>query len=222
MDFAMTEAELTGALTDLFAGAVAIPLIVILIKTNAHKRKEKKYWVSFFVCLCVSFLVGFAAHYLIRSELGQKITWVFLYFLLIETTSLFALLGICIYTKEKKPDPKLLKIFHSILLPFWLAVVIPETFFGKNMIIPCVAVCSVLGVFGFILILLSLIKHGEKSLLLPLLSVVLLLPAAFVQLKHDSFIHVVFDFDHNGIAHLLIAAAVIVLFLGARKRIKQD
>ena len=220
MDFAMTEAELTGALTDLFAGAIAIPLIAVLIKTSAAKRREKKYWVSFFICLCVSFLVGFAAHYLIRSEFGQKTIWVFLYFLLIETASLFTLLGICIFTKEKKPDPNLLKIFHAAELPFWLAVVIPETFFGKNMIVPCVAVCSALGVFGFILILLSLIKHGEKSLLLSLLSVVLLLPAAFIQLKHDSFIHIIFDFDHNGIAHVLIAAAVIVLFIGARKRIK--
>ena len=48
-----------------------------------------------------------------------------------------------------------------------------------------------------------------------------LLPASFVQLRHDSMVHVFFDFDHNGIAHLLIIAAIFILFTGAMKRLKE-
>lgn len=220
MNILLTEAELTGALTDLLAGLIIIPLFIILCKTATERKKEKHYWICLFATLDIAFLLGYTVHYHISDPTGQRFVWVFLYWFMLETTVLLLSLGISALTKGAMPDKRLAKRLHLAVIPLYLSVLIPEIVTGRRKIILCVVYCTVIVITGLVLMFFAAVKHGERSAAIPPLALIPLIPASLIQMKHNALLHVLFDFDHNGIAHLLITAAIFVLFAGAVKRLK--
>lgn len=211
----LTQAAITGAMTDLLGAVLLLPLLWALWRLKTDRAKEKNRWLCFFALLAVSCLLGFVAHYYCRTVLSRRLIWIPLYATLFETVNAFFRLALCRSRGEEHPDKRELWLLYGIGVPVFLVTVAFDCGLGYNMIRLYALYGTVLGLWGFWLLVRRAFAPGRRCEKLLLVTILPLLPAAWFQLRRQTLVHFIWDFDHNGLTHLFIIVSMFLLFAAA-------
>ncbi len=214
MEEALREASLTGALTDLLMGLLLLPAIGFLAWKRTALETQKKWWLRFFVVLTAACFLGFTVHYFCRDPLSSELVWLILYPLLFEVVVCFFLSACAIRSDGNGPAKKTVVTVHVISMAFCLIARGCYWCFQWDDIRLLTVYDLGLALAGFWMILCEGRKKHRIGERLIVLSLALLLPAAFFQIQRNTLVRFIWYFDHNGLTHLLIIFALIVLFVG--------
>lgn len=209
---ALTQVEITGAVTDLLLGVILIPLIITLKFIKTDKALQKKWWFYFLLTLDIACILGFLAHYCFTEPIPNRIIWIPLFTIMYEAVNCFFLSCTAVATNGKRPYKKDVLTVHLVSLACYILTHIIVGVFGADSIMVMTCFNSVIALVGFSFVVKKAIKKGNKSEKLIVSSLIPLLPAAYFQIKRQGFVHIIWDFNHNGISHLLITAGVLILF----------
>ena len=213
-EFAIHEAELTGALTDLLMGIVIIPLLVVLCLTKSSERRTKTWAVIFFSALCASCFLGYLAHNVFTDGTPNTVVWSVLLPLLYEDFASFFLFAVALFTRGNKPDTKLTVFAEAFVACALVVSLIVSPPYNDTHIRILVIAGGALALTGFVLIAVNAFRRFSIGERVMISSLILLLPAAYFQVSRKAFIHCIWYFDCNGIAHILIMLGIIAVFVG--------
>ena len=213
----LTEATLTGAVTDLAAGLLLLPLLPLLLKKESAKKREKGLWILFFGFLTAANLGGFAVHYFCRTPFALRLCWAPLYALLYGTACTFFLLageirgGISARARKWT-------VLGTVLL---LAVtVVIESGFGKDAILLFVGYAALPGLAAPGMLVRPAMK-GNRTARGCFFALLPLLPAGWLQLTRNASVKLLWQFDHNGLTHLCVIVSELWLFTVAMRSLRE-
>lgn len=209
MDIAY-ELNLTCAITDLIAGVILIPMILLLCFKKTEKVLEKKLWLYFLSLLAASCFLGFITHNYCTGKLFT-LMWLPLYAVMYETVNAFFILAEYL-RKGKMPSKKITAILHIVCLVFWLITETMQQILNKDAIRIYAVYAVVLGLWGFVLVIKSAFKKGRICERLLFCALLPLLPAAYFQIERKTQIRLIWMFDYNGLTHLGIILAMFLIF----------
>lgn len=206
--------ELTTAITDLLVAVLCLASVVIICLLDTEKKRHKKIWVRMFVCLTVACSLGYVFHRFTWGDIGHGILWTFLYPAMFEATHCTLLLGLDIRYGDARPtrwENRILWIAEGLLCLF---AVLLRYQIGRNSLILFI-------VFATVIAALSILQYGralkQRSVeaWFMFFSLIAVAPAIAVQYRKTAFIHLIWDFDHNGISHLFLILAIGLAACGA-------
>lgn len=219
---ATSEVAVTQAITDLLAGLILVPMVAVLSIIPSNNQNEKKRWIRLLTFLCASCLLGYAAHYWCRSEWSFKFIWIPLYAVMFEAVNQFVLLAYLIRSSGTHPTAKESILLHILSLAVFLPTVLIWLITGTGTIKIFVIYAAIVSLIGFASLIAPALQKKNHAVRIILLALVPLLPTVYVQIKRDAVWHCIWDFNYNGIAHLLIIAGLIILFIASVLRIRQE
>ena len=209
----LAELNTTCALTDLGAGLILLPMIAVIACRKAEKHNEKRLWLLFFASLAASCLLGFVAHYYCTGILF-RILWVPLYATMFESVASFLLLAL--YRLRGTMPRRIVVVgVHVAALLAYLPIMILDTVFDRDMIRVFVIVAAVFGLTGFGIMIRCAVRKGSAAERVVVSAIFPLLAAVYFQIRRECFVRIIWAFDCNGIAHLLIILALCLLFAGS-------
>ena len=215
----LAEFNTTCALSDLGAGVVLLPMILITACRKTNRRAEKKLWLLLFASLAASFFLGFVTHYYCEGTLFARM-WIALYAAMLESAGAFFLLSLY-RLRGNMPSRRALVLFHALLLLAYLPIMILESFFFVDMIRPFVIMTGVLGLSGFGIAVRNACRAKGAADRAALAALLPLAAALYWQLRREGWIRVVWAFDFNGITHLYIILALLCLFAASLLALRQ-
>lgn len=220
-DFAIHEAELTGALTDLLMGVVIVPLLIILCIRNTPQNRTKFWSVMFFSTLCGSCFLGYLAHNVYTEGMPNFIIWSILLPLMYETFAAFFLFALALITNGAKPTPLYVILAEAyVACAFVFSLFVSPPYNGTHIKILVIS-GGILALTGFAAILVDSFKKGRIGERIIVASLVFLLPAAYLQFKRTAFVRFIWCFNYNGLAHILIMLGIIAVFVGTMFSLKK-
>lgn len=219
MNEALKQAALTGAVTDLISGILALPAAAMLYFNRGAAKMQKNVWAMFFFLYSVSSLLGFAVHYYITDKRAVLAVWVILYLLLFETFDMFFISAL--YEAGKHVTKKTFINVHLVSLICY-AVIIAFEFTGEYAIRVFAAVCGIEAIAGFFFIVKTAARHKKAEHIIMSSSLLFAFPVLYIQVKHDTLVKLFWYFDHNGIAHILLMISVALVFSGAYLSVKKQ
>ena len=212
MDIA-SEVNLTCAITDLIAGVILIPMIILLCLKKTEKTLEKKLWLFFLSFLAASCFLGFVTHNYCTGSV-YTLMWLPLYAVLYETINAFFILARYLRS-GRLPQKKELLLLHLICLVFWLITEIMEQIMKIDAIRVYAIYAVIFCLWGFLLVIGSAFKKGRSCERLLFCALIPLLPAAYFQIERKTQVRLIWMFDCNGLTHLGIILAMFLIFAAA-------
>ena len=217
-----TEVAFSQSLTDLLLGLILLPMILALCLQKTNHRALRRRWNVFFAFLSAASIFGFIAHFCCRTPESFRTIWIILYPLMFEAVNAFVLLAVELVTHGARPSRRDSVILHLVALVACVAVLsIWFTYSNALDIRIFTGYALVVALPAFALIGIAAIREKRRCLQIILAALIPLLPAAYVQIKRETAIRLIWEFDHNGIAHLCIIASLFVLFFAARCSLKE-
>lgn len=214
LQFVESQTELTTAATDLLLGLLAVFCFLYLW----HKLPEgmaKRLWLALFGFLALSSFLGAFAHAVRMEQRINDLLWHPLYFFLGLTLTLLALIAVLNWRGE----PSASRAMRWLLpLPF---VVVLVTWLGAGAFIYFVLFEAAIMLFVFGVYFRLVLKQQPGSRFV-LAGVVLSIVAAILQAIGPYTFQVVWQFDHNGLFHLVQLPGVVFFFFGARSSVGSE
>ena len=215
----LTEATLTGAVTDLAAGLLLLPLLPLLRKRDSAKKREKGLWLLFFGFLTAADLGGFAVHYFCRTPFALRLCWAPLYALLYGTACSFFLLAAEIRREGRPPERRaeMALLWGTVgLLALTVAL---ESGFGRDAILLFVGYAALLGLAALGMLVRPAME-GNRTARGCFFALLPLLPAGYLQLTRNASVKLLWEFDHNGLTHLFVIVSELWLFAVAMRSLR--
>ncbi|MFP4508863.1 MAG: DUF6962 family protein [Spirochaetota bacterium] len=210
MTFISIETELTTAFTDLLLAIIAVTAVVRLLKTRDNYAVPQKagIWAAAFATLAVAGMLGFWAHGFEMSEEFNALLWHPLYLGLGLTVSFFA--AAVMVDLRGQPAPMwLITAFAAVGVGFYgITTVVPGSFL-VFIAYEAVAMLFALGVYGY----LSL-RERRPTFYLMTMGVALSVLAAVFQAIDTVGFTLIWEFDNNGVFHLVQMAGLVFLMRG--------
>ena len=210
MQLTSSEAELSCAFTDLLLMAISI-LLAISLTRNRSSQIARYYWIWGLCLLAASAFLGACVHGFEVSAFTYATLW----------TILYLIMGLCVgcFVIASSYDWFGLEGVNRIRYPificaglFWALAVNWHDGFILFMLYQAVALIFVLLVYGR-----ALFSSLPGSLFI-VLSVLVLLLAAWIQNQYDLYVDMFWLFDHNGLFHLIQIIGILVLGFGLIRR----
>jgi hypothetical protein len=211
MKFISVETELTTAFTDLLLALLCISAFIAIARSALFEKEKKRlsFWLSGFICLAVAGMAGFLAHgFELNSSVGF-VAWQVINLCLGLTVAFFAI-GVMMDLVPGRVSVKTVAIMLSITAVFYcVTLVFPDSFFVFTIYEGIAMIFSV----SSYLYLWCRYRYNYSLLMAAGMSLSIL--AAVLQLMDNLSFRLVWEFDHNGIFHLIQIPGIIFLLKGA-------
>ena len=202
--------EQTTAATDLLLAAVAAAAAVSMWNWRGNDRRRAALWAWAFGLLGFAAVLGAAAHGLRMSTAANRLIWMPLNLALGLVMALFV--AGAVYDRfGLAAARRALPILLAIGMTFFAVAELSDGGFLVFVIYEAIAMLTALVLYG----LLALHRRlaGAATVVI---GVLITIAAAAVQVNHNVRVNVIWEFDHNGIFHLMQIAGVIVIAAGLR------
>ncbi|GAA5444557.1 hypothetical protein Misp06_02744 [Microbulbifer sp. NBRC 101763] len=211
MKLSSLQTELTSAATDIILALIALVALIYLVRYSPKGGRKYLAWKFFFFLTIVVTVLAATIHGLELSvQLSQRLWRVLFFFLglfLIAFTT-----AICFDLLGEKATQKVLPYIPLIGIAFYVVTLLwPEGFLAYV-------------IYQFSITFIIIFGYGRLAWLNKLngswymaLGGLLSLIAIYIQTKDSLYITLIWDFDHNGIYHMVQSVAVILFFLGIRR-----
>jgi hypothetical protein len=202
--------EQTTAVTDAILGLLAAAGLPLLLRYRDRNRWKVGIWSCVLLTLVVVSLLGAVAHGLELSEVVRELIWRPLYLLLGLLVALFVVAAVCDW-RGRRTASRLLPLAAVVAAAFFLFTQIVQGTFLVFVIYEAVAMLLALGIYVHLAV-----RHRRDGAALIALAIVLNIIAAAIQSSPSISLTLIWQFDHNGVFHLVQMVAVVVLMLGLR------
>jgi len=207
MTFTPVIAEQTTAATDLALGMMALVLFARLRKLPAVDLLKRRYWSWMFGFLGIASFLGTIVHGLELPVQLHKAIWHILYLSLGMTVAFFAI-GAMHELLGGKISRRLMPwILATALLFYLITVIIPGSFLVFT-VYEAIALSGALGIYLY----LSFRKQ-YLSYYIMVIGIAISILAAVVQALGKAHLTLVWEFNHNGIFHLIQLTGAIFVYL---------
>ncbi len=200
--------ERTTAATDVLLGVAALGCAVWLLSFRAVQPFKSWIWAVAFVCLAVAALVGAGIHAFQLDRATRAGLWIPVNLSLGLTMALFAV-GAIHDGWGQDTAQRTLPVMLLAALLFFAATRIFAVNFGLFLAYEACAMLLALGVYGWLLI-----RGGYPGAGWMVAGVLLSILAAVLQAIRSLRVTLIWEFDNNGVFHLVQLVAVVVLLVG--------
>jgi hypothetical protein len=207
MEWIDSAVERTTAATDLVLALLATALVIWLLRTRGDVFK-RRLWAGIFALLAVATLLGAVAHGVKLTPETVRWIWHPIFLSLGWSVGLF-LVAVVLDVAGRRWAARAVPLVLFLGLGFYLTTIVLEGEFRFFLIYQGVALGVALLAYSGLLLGRRL--AGARWLVL---GIALMLMASVVQAGQKAHVHWVWEFDHNGIFHLLLMPAVLCLAVG--------
>ena len=203
--------EQTSAATDLILALTAALAAVYLRRARAYDKWKVDLWSWVFGLVGMAALLGAVTHGVEMSSRAVDALWQPLYLALSLVVSLFIvapwydLLG-------RKSAQRMLPLMIVVALAFWAARSAFGGGFRSFVLFEAIGLVGSLAIYSWLAV--SRRSPGARVIAL---AMVLNLVAAGLQAGEKVSVKLLWQFDHNGVFHLVQCCAVVVLACGLRR-----
>jgi MYXO-CTERM domain-containing protein len=201
--------EQTTAATDLLLGLLALGLLLGLRRLKTGDYLKQKYWMAMYAFLSCASVLGAVAHGFNMSQTTNYILWYPLY-LCLASVIVFFVTGALHESGGRDLSRKAFPWLCMIAFVVYLLTAIPDWFL-LFIIYEGVGMLVSLAIF----IYLFIYKHNKSGFWM-ILGIGLTIAAAAAQAFGPFYLRLIWDFDHNGLFHLIQIPGIILIFLGIR------
>ena len=202
--------ELTTAATDLVLGVVSFVLLVLLHRTPVRDAQKRRFWSWMFVLLGTASLLGTVAHGFVLPDLFVKGIWHALYLLLGFTVGFFAI-GAIHELWGARISRKVLPYILAASLSFYLVTIFTPGSFLVFIVYEALALAGALTIYIYLGV-----RERLKAHFLMVAGIAFSILAAVIQASGRMRMTFVWDFDHNGIFHLVQIVGIILIYRSLR------
>lgn len=210
MVFSENPTELTTAATDLVLALVAFACLAGLLGRTQHSWR-RTVWAIVFAALGTAALLGTVAHGLELAPETGKILWQPLYLALGLTVTLFCAGALCDVSGEKASRRCLPGLLALSLFFYGLTLLLPDSFIYFT-VFQGLAMLFCLGAYAYVRF-----RRDLAGSLLILTAILMSMAAALAQSQGTMRLSLIWQFNNNGIYHLIQTPAVLLLFFGIKK-----
>jgi len=205
--------EQTTAATDLLLGLVAIGMFFALRQLKTDDRLKQKYWLSMYAFLCGASILGALAHGFEMTKTVNYLLWYPLY-LGLAGVIVFFLIGAIHELGGRSLSQKILPWLALIAFVVYLFTAIPDSFL-LFIIYEGLGMLASLGIFIYLFI-----RDKHKTAPWMILGILTTLFAAVIQALGPFQWGLIWQFDHNGLFHLIQIPGLVLIFLELRSSFK--
>jgi hypothetical protein len=211
MQFIDIPTERTTAVTDVILALFAVVCVVYLLRIGrARDLWKASVWAWAFGLLALSAALGAAAHGFVMSPKTNRLLWQPLNLALGLTVSLFVV-GVVYDLWGLAASRRVLPILLGVGVAFYLVTLVIPGGFLVFIGYEALAMLFALGAY------LWLAARGRlKGAWLMAAGVMVTIVAAGIQASNAVQVTVIWEFDHNGVFHLVQVIGVLVLTAGLR------
>lgn len=206
MDLIASATERTTAATDLLL-AIAAFVGAWRLGAGAPRPVAARIWAGALVAAGLASLLGAVTHGLQMSESLREVLWQPLYLLLGATVACFVA-GAVADAFGARPARRVLAAMLLLALGFYVATRLS----GGNFLL--FVLFQAAGLLAALVIYLRLARNGRHGAALVAAALVLSLAAGAVQASESLSLRIVWEFDHNGLYHLVQLGALGLLVAG--------
>ncbi|MCG6937168.1 MAG: hypothetical protein LJE83_03210 [Gammaproteobacteria bacterium] len=210
MKFIDIPTEQTTAATDAILAVIVMISAIYLKHIGKHKLWKSTIWAWAFYLLSFAALSGAIAHGFIIADELRALLWHALYLALGLFVALFVVGSVYDIWGEFIAK-RILLIMLAIGAGFFCLTLVWSDSFIVFIIYEAVALFFVLGVYVW----LAYKRRIEGSAQM-VAGVLITIVAAGIQASHSIMITFIWQFDHNGVFHLVQTVGVIILISGLR------
>lgn len=209
MQFIDIPTEQTTAVTDLMLTILAVWAILKIRQTGKSVSPLKtRIWISVFIFLAIGALFGAIAHGFKMDEKTNNLLWQPLFLSLGLAVSLFAAGA---FYDVKKPDMPKSTIPVLIALGFLFYLV---TVFVPGSFLVFILYEAVVMIYALVVYLLLAVRNKLKGAWWMVSGIFISIAAAAIQATESLSLTLIWEFDHNGIFHLVQMVGILFLVNG--------
>lgn len=213
MEFTAIPTEQTTSVTDLLLATIAAILSVTLwFKKHSSNRGKTLLWTMVFAFLSLSAFLGAIAHGILLPAGFDEFIWHLINFCLAVVVSLFVVAVILDLIRSKIPAILFIIVLMSGIAFFLITVVIPGSFL---IFILYEAVALLLAIGGYLYIA---IRRKMKWAWFMTSGLIISVTASAIQATGTTHLKLIWEFDHNGLFHLIQIAGLLLIFAGLSSR----
>ena len=208
MPFAELATERTSGASDLLVALLAIGCLIHLRRIDAPDRRRRGIWTAVFGLLALSAYLGAVSHGLEMPRAINELLWHPLFLSLGFTVALFAVAVVHDFwgaRASRRALPILLGVGGAFYLVRLLAAGSFLYFIVYEVGVMFLALCA----YAYLAVRGRLAGAG-----LILVGVALTIAAAAVQATESVSLRMIWEFDHNGVFHLIQIVALLFLAAG--------
>ncbi|HUF36682.1 MAG TPA: hypothetical protein VMN37_12075 [Gemmatimonadales bacterium] len=206
MELIDSATERTTAATDLALALLALGGAAYLHRLGPASL-GRRIWVAALVAAGLASLLGAVAHGLVLSDALRETLWQPLYLLLGATVACFVA-GAVGDAWGARPARRFLPVMLALALGFYLATRLAGGNFLLFVLFQAAGLLAALLMYGW------LARRGRRGARLVAAALALSLAAGAVQADASLTARLVWEFDHNGLYHLVQLAALGLLVAG--------
>ncbi len=210
MHFNPAHTELTTAATDVALGLLAIGSVIYLWRMSELDSWKVGLWCWVFGLLAAAALLGAVAHGFVWSTRVWNLLWIPLFLLLVLTVALFVV-GAIYDWRGIAPARASLPIMVVLALLFFGVTRVASGAFVVFVLYEVFAMLFALAVYGYL-------AMGARGAGMGLMAagVGLNIAAAAIQATRSVSFTLIWQFDHNGVFHLVQMVALVVMTAGIK------
>ena len=207
--------EQTTAATDLLLGAVSLVLLFLLLRVKGKDKLKKLYWANLYGFLAIASFLGTVVHGLELSKNAKALIWQPLYLSLGIVIACFVL-GSIHELWGRRVSKRLIPWMLTIAFVFYvITAIVPRSFF-IFLIYEGIGVLVSLGIYLYLCA-----QPGRKDAYWMVAGICVTIVAAIVEASGTVRVTLVWEFDHNGIFHVIQIPGLIFIFLGVRSSLRR-
>jgi hypothetical protein len=212
MEYIKDPVEQTTAITDIILAAVALGGIFFLQRgpTNYGEFFKITIWSAAIGLIGLAAALGATAHGLVLTQTLNQRIWQMLNMALALAVSLFVV-GVAYDLWGLAASYKALPVMLISGLGFYLATLIYPGIFFVFIVFEALALFFALGAYVFLSFQGDLAGAGPMAI-----GILISIFAAGIQAKKSISFTLIWQFDHNGIYHLVQVVGLILLLIGLR------
>jgi len=211
MQFINIPTEQTTAITDILLAIVSFIIVISIFRIgNRIDVFKTRIWTGAFGLLCLAAILGSVAHGLKMSESINYLIWQPLNFSLGMAIALFAAGVIYDWKDFSIPKNLFIALISFGVIFYAITLFIPGSFF---VFILYEAVAMIFSLVMYIYLWNSKKLSGALFMALGILITII---AAIVQALNNISLTFIWEFDHNGLFHLIQIFALLFLFFGLK------
>jgi hypothetical protein len=210
MQFTGIETELTTAMTDLVLALVCIGLVAIVLRSPVRRNEPQRalVWAAAFSFLCVAAFLGFIAHGFVLGDSVRDAVWQPLYLSLGLTVSLFVA-GVVIDLSGNPVSRSVIFALAGLGIGFYGVTVLISGAFLVFVLYEALAL-----LFAFLAYLYLALSRRAAWAGWMASGIGVSIVAAGIQATGTLTLRVIWEFDHNGIFHVVQIPGVLLLLKG--------